>query len=100
MSIDLVLDHDIDTIGQFVEDQDGHPSALSLTNDKVGIGTVNPVRRLDVFGNGTVTGAIAAANAAGTQRVNIWTEDQLGHIDSGGSGQVALAINMGGGTNC
>ena len=54
MSVDLVLDRDINTTGQFVKDKNGNVSSLSLTSDKVGIGAAKPQAQLDVVGKAQI----------------------------------------------
>ena len=54
MSVDLVLDRDINTTGQFVKDKNGNASSLSLTSDKVGIGAAKPQAQLDVVGKAQI----------------------------------------------
>ena len=54
MSVDLVLDRNINATGQFVKDKNGKTSSLSLASDKVGIGTAKPQAKLDVIGKAQV----------------------------------------------
>jgi hypothetical protein len=53
MSIDLIVERQLDQAGQYVKDQSGNQSSLSLTkNGNVGVGVDKPVHTLDV--NGTL----------------------------------------------
>jgi hypothetical protein len=53
MSVDLTVDKRLDKTSQYVKDQNGNQSSLSLTKDgNVGIGTDKPAHTLDV--NGTL----------------------------------------------
>jgi hypothetical protein len=71
---------------------------LTLKSGNVGIGTTVPGRKLDVWGDGTVSGGIAASNSTGSYRVNLYVDtNNLGRLDSGGTGTNTLILNSGGG---
>ena len=56
MSSNLQLENVVSTKPQFVKDQNQNASSLSLSTDKVGIGTTNPQGKLDVNGNVVLNG--------------------------------------------
>ncbi|HEX3043492.1 MAG TPA: hypothetical protein VHY08_01955 [Bacillota bacterium] len=53
MSVNLGIDQNVNQKGQFVKDQNGNTCKLSLSVDKVGIGTDNPSSTLTVVGGGS-----------------------------------------------
>ena len=61
MSIDLVIENELSPSGQYVKDQKGNRSSLSLSKEKnVGIGTETPDqnRKLDVNGSVQIKSAV------------------------------------------
>ncbi len=51
MSINLTIENALNVTAQYVKDQDGNTSSLSLTKDgNVGIGIDNPEKKLDING--------------------------------------------------
>lgn len=52
MSIDLTIDTELNATGQYVKDQGGNTSSLSLSREgNVGIGTTAPEKKLDIDGS-------------------------------------------------
>jgi hypothetical protein len=56
MAVNLQVEQAVSPTAQPVKDQNGHASPLSLSTDKVGIGTTNPQGNLDVSGNIVLNG--------------------------------------------
>lgn len=54
MALNLQVEQALNTIAQFLQDQDGNTSPLSISNDMVGIGTADPRTKLHVSG-GAIT---------------------------------------------
>jgi hypothetical protein len=56
MPVNLQVDNVVSQTAQSVKDQGGNTSTLSLSVDRVGIGTTNPQGKLDVHGNIVLNG--------------------------------------------
>ena len=56
MALNLQVENAVSATAQAVEDQNGNTSSLTLSTDKVGIGTTDPQGKLDVSSNIVLNG--------------------------------------------
>ena len=87
MSVDLVVAHEIDATPQYIRDQDGDQSPISLSTDKVGIGTETPNFTLHVKADGQ--------NGIKIQHTGIEPFPQLRFTDVNDLLQAAVSVNVG-----
>jgi len=91
MPFNLQIDQALSVSAQSLKDQNGNVSLLTLSTDKVGIGTINPAAALDVQGqirsSGSNGGSVSAFNP-NNQEANVhlsWSDD-VARIRIGGEG--------------
>lgn len=65
MAMNLQVENAVSSTAQSVKDQNGNTSSLTLSTDKVGIGTADPGAKLTVHGNGDPLLLINHAGTAG-----------------------------------
>ena len=113
MSIDLTVKKDISKDAQYIQDQNNHASALSISSGNVGVATTKPTALLSVQANPYPADAINVQNTKGQPIVSL-KQGTNGHGNffiqrtdgstaaklTGGSGYVcAKGGNFGVGTN-
>ena len=81
MSIDLVVDHDVDATVQFILDQDGDQTALAVSTDRVGVNTISPRNALGIQGLPNGWNEYLSFR---TEAATMW------HINGGGTGGTGL----------
>ncbi len=93
MAINLQIENPVGSAAQLLKDQNGNASSLSISTDKVGIGTTNPQGKLDVTGNIVMNGNAKTQLSATADSLVI--QGGLIKLDLGsvGGGQLHVGTN-------
>ena len=93
MAVNLQIENVLSTTAQPVKDQNGNASSVTLSTDKVGIGTTNPQGRLDVSDNIVLNGNVKTQLAATGDTTVLKGNTIILDLSPRGGGRLRVACN-------